>query len=70
MYRHANIFHLSARVTILIIVGSATRPKDFDRLASYGLTDTEKTASDLCRSGCDGRRAGGGRSFIRFRSLL
>ena len=44
MYRPAIIIHLSAAAAILIIVGCATLPKDFDRPESYVLTDTENTA--------------------------
>ena len=37
----AIIIHLTAAMAILIIVGCATLPKDFDRPESYVLTDTE-----------------------------
>ena len=43
MDRPAIIIHLSAVVAILIIVGCATLPKDFERPESYALTDTEDT---------------------------
>jgi putative cardiolipin synthase len=50
MYRTAIIIHLSAVVAILIIVGCATLPKDFDRPESYALTDTEDTTFGQSRA--------------------
>ena len=48
MYRTAIILHFAAALTILMIVGCATLPEDFDRPESYALTDTEDT--DLGRA--------------------
>jgi hypothetical protein len=50
MYRPAIIIHLSAVMAILIIVGCATLPKDFDRPESYALTDTEDTTFGRSRA--------------------
>ena len=49
MYRPAIIIHLSAVAALLLIVGCATLPKDFDRPESYALTDTENTALSKAR---------------------
>ncbi len=50
MYRPAIIIHLSVAVAILMIVGCATLPKDFDRPESYALTDTENTVFGNARA--------------------
>ncbi|MBW1725061.1 MAG: phospholipase D family protein [Deltaproteobacteria bacterium] len=50
MYRLANILHIAAAVTIFMIAGCATLPKDFDRPESYALTDTENTAFGKARA--------------------
>ena len=43
MFRIATILNLAATLTLILIVGCATLPKDFDRPESYALTDTEDT---------------------------
>jgi putative cardiolipin synthase len=43
MHRAAIIIHQAAAVALLMIVGCATLPEDFDRSESYALTDTENT---------------------------
>jgi len=43
MFRIATILNLAATLTLILMVGCATLPKDFDRPESYALTDTEDT---------------------------
>jgi len=43
MFRIAIIFNFTAALTIVLIVGCATLPEDFDRPKSYALKDTEHT---------------------------
>jgi putative cardiolipin synthase len=50
MYRPTIIVQLLTAVLILLIVGCATLPKDFDRPKSYALTDTENTSFGKVRA--------------------
>jgi putative cardiolipin synthase len=44
MHRIVNIIHKAAAVAMLMIVGCATLPEDYDRSESYALVDTENTS--------------------------
>jgi putative cardiolipin synthase len=43
IYRTAVVLHFAAALTLILIVGCATLPKDFDRPESYAFADTEET---------------------------
>ena len=50
MHRVVNIIHKASAVAMLMIVGCATLPDDFDRSESYALTDTENTTFGRSRA--------------------
>ena len=50
MHRVVNIIHKASAVAMLMIVGCATLPEDFDRSESYALTDTENTTFGRSRA--------------------
>ena len=50
MHRVVNIIHKASAVAMLMIVGCAILPEDFDRSESYALIDTENTTFGRSRA--------------------